>query len=66
MSNDTPRAVRDLEAYRQTRRLAELGQARAQYNLGLMLANGVGVAKNTKEALNWYRKAADKGHPPAP
>jgi hypothetical protein len=29
--------------------------------LGIMYANRRGVAKSDKEAVNWYRKAADKG-----
>ena len=38
--------------------LAEQGLAGAQYNLGLMYANGIGVPQNYAEAVSWYRLAA--------
>ena len=41
--------------------LADQGDASAQYNLGLMYANGNGVLKDDKQATKWYRKAADQG-----
>ena len=33
----------------------------AQYNLGVMYANGQGVAKDESTAAEWYRKAAEQG-----
>ncbi len=33
----------------------------AQYNLGVMYADGRGVAKDAQQAVVWYRKAADQG-----
>lgn len=41
--------------------LAEQGNAFAQYNLALMYGKGEGegVPKNDKEAVKWYRLAAD-------
>ena len=30
-----------------------------------MYANGTGVAKDVAEAVTWFRKAAEQGHPPA-
>ena len=41
--------------------LAEQGNARAQYFLGLMYNEGKGVPKDQKEAFKWYRLAADQG-----
>jgi len=38
------------------RRLADQGDAQAQYNLGL------GVAQDYQEAVRWYRLAAEQGH----
>jgi TPR repeat protein len=38
--------------------LAEQGYAGAQYNLGDMYRQGKGVARNDKEAMKWWRKAA--------
>jgi TPR repeat protein len=40
---------------------ANQGAASAQYNLGVMYANGVGVPENDAEAVKWFRKAADQG-----
>jgi TPR repeat protein len=42
--------------------LAEHGDALAQYFLGLLYENGNGVEKNIKEAMRWYRNAADQGN----
>ena len=41
--------------------LAEQGNATAQYNLGLMYANGQGVPQDYQQAASWYRKAAEQG-----
>ena len=41
--------------------LAKKGNAFAQYNIGVMYANGFGVTKNEVEAVTWYRKAAEQG-----
>ena len=42
--------------------LAERGDVNAQYALGLMYDNGMGVAVNKAEAARWYRMAADRGY----
>jgi Sel1 repeat len=44
------------------RRMAEMGYAPAQYNLGVVYAKGRGVAQDYVEAAKWYRLAADQGH----
>lgn len=42
---------------------AEKGVEQAQYNLGVMYRDGLGVpSKNDKEALKWFRKAAENGY----
>jgi len=41
--------------------LAEKGSTFAQYNVGVMYANGLGIEKNEKEAVKWYQKAAAQG-----
>jgi len=43
-------------------KLAEKGDALAQFNLGSMYDNGEGVEQDFKEAVKWYRKAAEQGH----
>ena len=41
---------------------AEQGYAAAQFNLGVMYANGEGVPKDDAEAVRWYRLAAEQGN----
>ncbi|MDP7628350.1 MAG: SEL1-like repeat protein [SAR202 cluster bacterium] len=41
---------------------AEQGYAFAQYNLGLMYANGRGVPQNNVRAYVWWSVAAAQGH----
>ena len=43
------------------RPLAEQGDARAQFLLGLMYAKGQGVPQDPGEAAKWYRLAAEQG-----
>jgi TPR repeat protein len=44
------------------RRAAALDDATGQFNYGVMLQNGHGIAKNIPEALKMFRAAADKGN----
>ena len=48
-------------AFQVYRSLADQGLAVAQFNLGLMYANGQGVSKDETEAMKWYRLPADQG-----
>jgi TPR repeat protein len=48
-------------ALREFRPLAEQGDADAQYNLGLMYANGHGVPQDHVEAAMWFRPLAELG-----
>ncbi|MCT8837399.1 sel1 repeat family protein, partial [Glaesserella parasuis] len=41
--------------------LAEQGYAGAQFNLGLMYDNGLGVNQDYHQAFKWYQKAAEQG-----
>jgi TPR repeat protein len=41
--------------------LAELGDAEAQYNLGVMFDQGASVEQDLAQAARWYRKAAEQG-----
>ena len=47
------------------RPLAAQGDARAQFNLGVMYRHGEGVPQDAQEAVTWYRKAAEQGYAPA-
>lgn len=40
---------------------AEHGNTNAQFRIGYLLQNGLGVEKNPKQALVWLRKAAERG-----
>ena len=48
-------------AYKEFKAAAVQGDAKAQYDLGLMYQNGQGVSKDYTEAAKWYRKAAEQG-----
>ena len=41
---------------------AKLGDVKAQYEVGLSYYLGVDVEKDVKEAVQWYRNAAEQGH----
>jgi len=49
------------EAFAWYSKAANYGLARAQYNLGVMYAEGRGVPQDDKKALDWYSKAANQG-----
>jgi len=40
---------------------ADQGDAKAQFNLGLMYRDGRGVAQNDAEAVRWLKLAAEQG-----
>jgi uncharacterized protein len=50
---------------REWKPLAEQGDAKSQYNLGIIYRKGIGVPQDYKQAVKWYRKAANQGHAPA-
>ena len=49
-------------ALREWTPLAEQGFANAQFNLGLMNANGQGAPQDYKAAVRWYTLAAEQGN----
>ena len=44
---------------------AEQGDAPAQYELGRLYADGLGVSKNHRTAMEWWEKSALRGYAPA-
>ena len=48
--------------FKSLKALAEKGDAKAQYSLGDKYVTGRGVEKDDKEAVKWYRKAAEQNH----
>jgi hypothetical protein len=47
-------------ALREWQALAEGGHRDAQFNLGLLYENGLGVAKDGAQAAHWFRRAAEQ------
>jgi TPR repeat protein len=54
--NDMPLAYKEFLA------AAKLGHVFAQYNIALMYEQGLGIEKNEKEAVFWYKESAKKGN----
>jgi len=50
---------KEIETYRKA---AERGDAYAQFLLGKMYYDGIGVPQDVAEAVKWYRKAEEQGH----
>ncbi len=48
-------------ALKELRPLAQEGDATSQFNLGVMYHKGYGVPQDYKEAVRWYRLAAEQG-----
>lgn len=59
IERDLPRAAELFE------HAAASGYDRAQFNLGLMYLNGLGVTRCRKTAMRWLAQAARQGHPDA-
>ena len=49
-------------ALREWTPLAEQGDARARFALGVMYRDGKGVLQDYKTAVNWFTRAAEQGH----
>ena len=43
------------------KKLAEQGDALAQFNIGIMYGLGQGIPQNYAEAFKWFKKAAEQG-----
>jgi uncharacterized protein len=59
LRGDYEKARKDIEF------LAHGGEARAQFDLGLMYDQGQGVPQNDAQAMHWYGLAAEQGEPRA-
>ena len=55
-------AVGQSEVFETTIAKAKAGDAESQFILGNMYDRGRGVPKDEKEAVKWYRKAAEQGY----
>jgi uncharacterized protein len=54
-------ASRDKRAFDDTLKSARLGAPEAQYEVGLMYANGLGTAQSIQQAVAWIQRAAKQG-----
>src|SRR6478735_3921383 len=50
------------KALNEIRPLAEKGDPRCQYSMGVLYENGFGVTKDPQQAAAWYLKAAEQGN----
>ncbi|HEX3744178.1 MAG TPA: tetratricopeptide repeat protein [Bryobacteraceae bacterium] len=50
------------KAYQEFKTGADAGQAEAEFDLGVMYAQGLGVLRDLNTAATWYRKSADQGN----
>jgi TPR repeat protein len=48
-------------AYKEFLACAQTGNADCQFNVALMYEQGIGVTKDEKESVVWYRKSANQG-----
>jgi hypothetical protein len=58
-------AVTQTGSFQDTLNLALQGNLEAQHNIGVMYAEGLGIAQNNILALQWYRRAAEQGFSPS-
>ncbi|MBO0237172.1 SEL1-like repeat protein, partial [Vibrio parahaemolyticus] len=55
--------VSDTEQLQQVQKEAEAGDVKAQYNLATFYLNGqYGLLKCDEKALEWFKKAGDRGN----
>jgi TPR repeat protein len=71
MSSKTKTLDDGLDAYKQRNfsdaaeiwtTLATQGNSEAQFNLGIMYKDGIGVPHNHVEAIKWLTKSSNQGH----
>lgn len=49
-------------AFREFSALVERGNSSAQYNLGIMFAEGLGITQDYRQAGKWFRLSAERGN----
>jgi len=54
--------VKEPSSHQEVVNLANQGNAKAQYELGLMHELGLGIEKNLNQAFVWYQKSADQNY----
>jgi TPR repeat protein len=53
----------DEDLFHRLSKVAEAGSPAAQYNLGMLYNNGIGVEQDASKAFHWFEKAATGGDP---
>ncbi len=61
-SSASPPSDTDIHRFKRCLKDARTGLIESQYQVGLMLAAGIGTKKNTTDALAWMTRAAERGH----
>jgi len=51
-----------MQALKWYTKAGELGHIIAQYNLGILYKNGMGIEHDDVKSVYWYTKAAEQGH----
>ena len=49
-------------AFKEWKPVAEAGDPEAQFNLGLLYYDGLGVPQSYSDAARWFRRSADQGY----
>ncbi|MDD5029144.1 MAG: tetratricopeptide repeat protein [Rhodoferax sp.] len=57
--------AKDKRDFDRTLKEARIGHRESQYEIALMYANGVGVAQDFSQAIDWVRQSAERGFAPA-
>lgn len=60
-SNSMSMSSRQKRIFQETIKSARLGVPEAQYEAGLMYANGIGVTQNIGQAMHWVQQSAQRG-----
>ncbi|MES2196410.1 MAG: tetratricopeptide repeat protein [Pseudomonadota bacterium] len=58
-----PAKAGDADTFKAMVALADRGDAEAQYHVGMMYNNGIGTARDTRQAFEWFRKATASSDP---
>lgn len=58
-----PARASDTDSFNAMVALANKGNAEAQYHVGMMFNNGIGTERDTKQAFEWFQKAAASNDP---
>lgn len=58
---ETRNLAKDKKVFTETLKSARIGTLDAQYEVGLMYANGIGVQKDLVQAIHWIQQSAQRG-----